>query len=59
MTFIPQQDELSLAPHPIDMLERTRNEDNGWASERSGRDELNLFGCGQMERPSFQFHLAR
>ena len=37
MTVAHQDDEFALAPHPIDMLERTV-EDNGWAFERSGRD---------------------
>ena len=45
MTFIPQQDEPNPAPHPIDLLERTV-EDNGWAFERAGRDELNLSVAG-------------
>ncbi len=40
------QDRSAAAPHPIDMLERTV-EDNGWAFERSGRDELNLSVSGR------------
>jgi hypothetical protein len=54
MTFIPQLDELSLALHPIDMLERTV-EDNGWAFERSGRDELNLSVAGKWSDHHFRF----
>ena len=45
MTFI-HQDELSLVPHPIDMLERTV-EENGWAFERASADELNLSVAGR------------
>ena len=45
MTVI-HQDEFALAPHPIDMLERTV-EENGWAFERAGRDELNLSVAGK------------
>jgi len=34
-------DEPVVAPHPIDILEHTV-EENGWPFERSGKDELNL-----------------
>ena len=53
MTFI-HQDEISFAPHPIDMLERTV-EENGWAFERSGRDELNLSVAGKWSDHHFSF----
>ena len=53
MTSI-QQDDFNLAPHPIDMLERTV-EDNGWAFERSGRDELNLSVAGKWSDHHFSF----
>jgi hypothetical protein len=53
MTVI-HQDEYTLAPHPIDMLERTV-EDNGWAFERSGRDELNLSVAGKWSDHHFSF----
>ena len=53
MTVI-HQDEFALAPHPIDMLERTV-EDNGWAFERSGRDELNLSVAGKWSDHHFSF----
>ncbi|MBN9572118.1 MAG: YbjN domain-containing protein [Alphaproteobacteria bacterium] len=38
---VAHQDRTSTAAHPLDMLERTV-EDQGWPFERSGRDELNL-----------------
>ena len=53
MTFT-HQDEMAFAPHPIDMLERTV-EDNGWAFERSGRDELNLSVAGKWSDHHFSF----
>ena len=53
MTVI-HQDEFAYAPHPIDMLERTV-EDNGWAFERSGRDELNLSVAGRWSDHHFSF----
>jgi hypothetical protein len=53
MTSI-QLDDFALAPHPIDMLERTV-EDNGWAFERSGRDELNLSVAGKWSDHHFSF----
>ena len=53
MTVI-HQDEAFAAPHPIDMLERTV-EDNGWAYERSGRDELNLSVAGRWCDHHFSF----
>jgi hypothetical protein len=39
-------DQVIAAHHPLDMLERTV-EDNGWAFERSGKDELNLSVTGR------------
>jgi hypothetical protein len=43
---LAHQDEVVAAPHPLDMLESTV-EDNGWPFERSGRDELNLSVAGR------------
>ena len=42
----PNSTRLLSAPHPLDMLEQAV-EDNGWAFERSGRDELNLSVAGR------------
>ena len=53
MTFI-HQDEPAHTPHPIDMLERTV-EENGWAFERAGRDELNLSVAGRWSDHHFSF----
>ena len=49
-----QQDEIVSRPHPLDMLERTV-EENGWAFERSGRDELNLSVAGRWSDHHFSF----
>ena len=43
---LAHQDETFSAPHPLDMLERTV-EDNGWPFERSARDEMNLSVAGR------------
>jgi len=43
---LAHQDEVASVPHPLDILERTV-EDNGWPFERSGRDELNLSVAGR------------
>src|SRR5450631_1656138 len=53
MTFI-HQDEPAHTPHPSDMLERTV-EENGWAFERAGRDELNLSVAGRWSDHHFSF----
>ena len=53
MTLI-HQDEAPSAPHPIDMLERAV-EENGWAFERAGRDELNLSVAGHWSDHHFSF----
>ena len=53
MTVIHQDESVS-RPHPLDMLERTV-EDNGWAFERSGRDELNLSVAGRWSDHHFSF----
>lgn len=53
MNFV-HQEELSAAPHPIDLLERTV-EDNGWPFERAGRDELNLSVAGKWCDHHFSF----
>ncbi len=53
MTVV-HQDQASSAPHPIDLLERTV-EDNGWPFERSGRDELNLSVAGKWCDHHFSF----
>ncbi|HVP84305.1 MAG TPA: YbjN domain-containing protein [Rhizomicrobium sp.] len=45
---------MSSAPHPIDLLERTV-EDNGWPFERAGRDELNLSVAGKWCDHHFSF----
>lgn len=47
-------DEISLGDHPLDMLERSV-EDNGWPFERSGRDELNLSVAGRWCDHHFSF----
>jgi hypothetical protein len=49
-----QQEEAFAAPHPIDMLERTV-EDNGWPFERAGKDELNLSVAGKWCDHHFSF----
>lgn len=43
---LAHQNETVSAPHPLDMLEQTV-EENGWPFERSGRDELNLSVAGR------------
>ncbi|MBI1328421.1 MAG: hypothetical protein GC166_00805 [Alphaproteobacteria bacterium] len=48
------QDQTVAAPHPIDMLEATV-EDNGWPFERSNRDELNLSVSGRWCDHHFSF----
>jgi hypothetical protein len=53
MTVIHQDEQVS-RPHPLDMLERTV-EDNGWAFERSGQDELNLSVAGRWADHHFSF----
>ena len=53
MTVV-HQDRRVPAPHPIDLLERTV-EDNGWPFERSGRDELNLSVAGKWCDHHFSF----
>jgi hypothetical protein len=53
MTVI-HQDETTSAPHPLDMLERTV-EENGWSFERSNRDELNLSVAGRWSDHHFSF----
>jgi len=44
--MIPHQEQQTTAYHPLDLLERTV-EDNGWPFERSGKDELNLSVAGR------------
>jgi len=46
MTVAHHDEETLTAHHPLDMLERSV-EDNGWPFERSGRDELNLSVAGR------------
>ncbi len=53
MTVV-HHDELISGPHPLDMLERSV-EDNGWPFERSGRDELNLSVAGRWCDHHFSF----
>ena len=53
MTVI-HQDESYAAPHPLDMLERTV-EDNGWAFERQSRDELLMSVAGRWSDHHFSF----
>ncbi len=48
------QDEPLQAPHPLDLLERTV-EDNGWSFERAGKDELNLSVAGRWCDHHFSF----
>jgi len=48
------QNQPAPVPHPIDMLERTV-EENGWAFERAGRDELNLSVAGRWSDHHFSF----
>ncbi|HEY0282129.1 MAG TPA: YbjN domain-containing protein [Rhizomicrobium sp.] len=51
---VTHQDESVSRHHPLDMLERTV-EENGWAFERSGRDELNLSVAGRWSDHHFSF----
>lgn len=51
---VAHHDELNLSHHPLDMLERSV-EDNGWPFERSGRDELNLSVAGRWCDHHFSF----
>ncbi len=51
---VAQHDAFDLTPHPLDMLERAV-EGNGWAFERSGRDELNLSVAGRWCDHHFTF----
>jgi hypothetical protein len=53
MTVIHQAETVS-RPHPLDLLERTV-EENGWSYERSGRDELNLSVAGRWSDHHFSF----
>jgi hypothetical protein len=53
MTVIHQDESVS-RPHPLDMLERTV-EENGWAFERSAQDELNLSVAGRWSDHHFSF----
>jgi hypothetical protein len=53
MTMV-HQEEFQAGPHPLDLLERSV-EDNGWAFERSGRDELNLSVAGRWCDHHFSF----
>jgi len=53
MTVI-HQDDFAFTPHPIDLLERTV-ENNGWSFERAGRDELNLSVAGKWSDHHFSF----
>jgi hypothetical protein len=51
---VAHYDELISTPHPLDMLERSV-EDNGWPFERSGRDELSLSVAGRWCDHHFTF----
>ncbi|HEY1631711.1 MAG TPA: YbjN domain-containing protein [Rhizomicrobium sp.] len=51
---IALHEESVAGPHPLDLLERSV-EDNGWAFERSGRDELNLSIAGRWCDHHFSF----
>jgi len=51
---IALHEEPAAGPHPLDLLERSV-EDNGWAFERSGRDELNLSIAGRWCDHHFSF----
>ena len=51
---LAQQDEQFTVHHPLDLLERTV-EDNGWPFERQGRDELNLSIAGRWCDHHFSF----
>ena len=53
MTVI-HQDESASTLHPLDILERTV-EENGWSFERSNRDELNLSVAGRWSDHHFSF----
>jgi hypothetical protein len=53
MSF-PHIDEPQSVLHPLDLLERTV-EANGWAFERSERDELNLSVAGKWSDHHFSF----
>jgi hypothetical protein len=48
------QDETVSRPHPLDLLERTV-EENGWSYERAGSDELNLSVAGRWSDHHFSF----
>jgi hypothetical protein len=52
---VAYHDELTTGPHPLDMLERSV-EDNGWPFERSGPDELNLSVAGRWCDHHFSFN---
>src|SRR5882672_5978506 len=54
MTVTHLDDEPFCTLHPIDLLERAV-EANGWAFERSGRDELNLSVAGRWSDHHFSF----
>ncbi|HXL99004.1 MAG TPA: YbjN domain-containing protein [Rhizomicrobium sp.] len=53
MTLV-HHEEFVAGPHPLDLLEHAV-EDNGWAFERSGRDELNLSVAGRWCDHHFSF----
>jgi hypothetical protein len=54
MSFPHLDDEPQAIPHPLDLIERTV-EANGWAFERSERDELNLSVAGRWSDHHFSF----
>src|ERR1700754_3418049 len=54
MTITHLDDEPLDTLHPLDLLERAV-EANGWAFERSGRDELNLSVAGKWSDHHFSF----
>jgi hypothetical protein len=51
---LAHQSESQPAPNPLDMLE-SAVEENGWAFERAGRDELNLSVAGRWADHHFSF----
>ena len=51
---LAHHEESTTGPHPLDLLEHAV-EDNGWAFERSGRDELNLSVAGRWCDHHFSF----
>ena len=51
---LAHHEEFAAGPHPLDLLEHAV-EDNGWAFERSGRDELNLSVAGRWCDHHFSF----